>query len=100
MARLGIAKKKKNPQATELNQLKEKFRLVSERLESRERELAELLQQQTATSQILGVIANSPTDIQPVLDTIAESAARMCGADDSFIRLVEGNLLQMGAHYG
>src|SRR5262249_8973834 len=63
-------------------------------------ELKESLEQQTATSEILGVIASSPTEIQPVLDTIAENAARVCGSYDAVIRLVEGNILKLAAHYG
>ena len=64
------------------------------------RELKEALEQQTATSEILGVIASSPTDIQPVLDTVVENAARVCGANDAVIRLVEENMLRAAAHYG
>jgi GAF domain-containing protein/anti-sigma regulatory factor (Ser/Thr protein kinase) len=63
-------------------------------------ELKESLEQQTATSEILGVIASSPTDLQPVLDTIAKSAAQMCRADDAVIRLVEGDGLRLAAHHG
>jgi signal transduction histidine kinase len=63
-------------------------------------ELKESLEQQTATSQILGVIAGSPTDIQPVLDAIAQSAARVCGSDDATIRLLEGEEMAMAAHFG
>ena len=63
-------------------------------------ELTEALKQQTATSEILAVIASSPTEIQPVMDTIAENAAKVCGANDAVIRLIKGNVLRTAAHYG
>src|SRR5262249_31812580 len=63
-------------------------------------ELKESLEQQTATSEILSVIASSPTDIQPVLDVVAENAARVCGATDTRIFRIEGNMLQLAASYG
>ena len=63
-------------------------------------ELKESLEQQTATSEILGVIASSPTDIQPVLDAIAQSAARVCGSDDATIRLLDGDETFLAAHFG
>ena len=69
-------------------------------LESSNLQLREALEQQTATSAILGVIASSPTNIQPVLDTITKSAAQVCTADDAVIRLVEGHGLRLAAHHG
>jgi GAF domain-containing protein/DNA-binding response OmpR family regulator len=65
-----------------------------------QKHLAEALEQQTATSEILGVIAASPTNIQPVLEAIAESACRLCEAYDSAIFLCEGERLRARAHHG
>ena len=62
--------------------------------------LTESLEQQTATSEILRVIAGSPTDIQPVLDVVAENAARLCDAKDAQILRVEGDLLRVVASFG
>ena len=62
--------------------------------------LTEALDQQTATSEIFRVIASSPTDIQPVLDVVAENAARLCDAKDAQILRVEGDLLRVVASFG
>jgi signal transduction histidine kinase len=98
---LRATKKKENPQTTEPSQVKEELRRVSEKLESREGELAEALEQQTATSEILRVIESSPTDIQPVLDAVIESAVRLCKAADGLIARIDGDiLLPAVAKYG
>ena len=94
MARLGVSKKKKSPRATELSQLKKEVQRVTEQLESCKRELAEATERETATGEILRVIASSPTEIQPVLDVVAENAAKLCDADDGVIVRPEGDSLR------
>ena len=77
----------------------ENVRLFKE-LQERNAELREALEHQTATSEVLGIISRSPTDVQPVLDAIVESAARVCGIDDVGLRLREGNNMVSRAHFG
>ena len=64
------------------------------------RELAEAREQQTATSEILGAVARSSTDVQVVLDAICTSAARLCEAYDSTIWRPDGDRLVPAAHHG
>ena len=77
----------------------ENVRLFKE-LEARNRDLIEALEQQTATAEILRVISTSPTDLQPVLDTVVKSAARFCGAYDASMFRLDAETLRVAAHHG
>src|SRR5262245_53637385 len=65
-----------------------------------QRDLSEAGEQLTATSEILRVISSSPTYLQPVLDAVAERAARLCSAADVKIHLVDGEVLRLMAQVG
>src|SRR5262249_452510 len=77
----------------------ENVRLFKE-LQEPNAELREALEHQTATSEVLSIISRSPTDVQPVLDAIVESAAKVCGIDDVLLRLHEGDVMIPRAHFG
>ena len=80
--------------------LQESYVDLENKVEQRTAELSESLEQQTAISEILRVISNSPDDVQPVLDSVAEHAARICKAQVVDIILLEGDVLRSGAVFG
>src|SRR5215831_1445886 len=76
----------------------ENMRLFKE-LETRNRELTTALEQQSATSEILKVISQSPTDVQPVFDTIARSAVTLCDALGGNVQRLDGELRHLVANH-
>ncbi|MFI4999566.1 MAG: ATP-binding protein [Reyranellales bacterium] len=80
--------------------LQESYETLEQRVDDRTRELSESLEQQTATAEILQVISQSPTDVQPVLVAVAKATVRFCGATDAAIVLRDGADYVRVAHEG
>src|SRR5262245_59202349 len=76
------------------------YSALKERFDAQAGELRDALERESATSEILRVIANSPTDLQSVLQVVAENAARLCDASDALIVRVDGNNHIPVASYG
>jgi GAF domain-containing protein len=77
----------------------ENVRLFTE-LQARNRDLTEALEQQTSTSEILSVISQSPTEVEPVFETIVRNAVRLCGASHGGVYRFDGELIYSVAHDG
>ncbi|MGH7926923.1 MAG: GAF domain-containing protein, partial [Candidatus Binatia bacterium] len=77
----------------------ENVRLFQE-LQARNRDLTEALEQQTATSEVLNVIAHSPVELQPVYEAILSNTTRLCEANIASFFLYDGELLSTAASYG
>ncbi|HEU4367814.1 MAG TPA: GAF domain-containing protein [Methylomirabilota bacterium] len=85
-AKLPVARKSRNTEVSTVRDLKE--------------HLAEALAQQAAMTEILRLISSSLSDLQPIIDTVAECAARLCEASDAQIFLLEGDTFHLAASHG
>ena len=92
-ARPSVARKSPKNEGSSVRQLQK-------RLEEALKREAEAFEQQTATAEILRVISQSPTDVQPVFATIAERAVKLCDAELGVVSTIDGEHLHLAAMFG
>src|SRR6266487_2330275 len=73
---------------------------LKQKLDIRTKELSESLERETATSQVLGIISSSPSDLKPVFETILANATRLCEASHGTLWLCEGDAFRLAARHG
>src|SRR5262245_41711021 len=95
-----VARKAPKDEDSRVCDLEKRLAEALGQLQTSNRERAEALDQQAATTEILRVISSSPTEVQPVFDALATSATRLCAATDSSIFRLEGDRLRLVAHDG
>ena len=99
-ARSTAAKTSQAKEAQTIAELRQQLAELGRELQDGKRQRSEDLEQKTATSDILRVIASSPADIQPVLNVVAENAARLCDAADAQIFRIAGSECRIVASHG
>jgi two-component system, NtrC family, sensor kinase len=92
--------KSRNPAKTKRGRAPTAIRFKRATVSSLGKELKETREQQTATAEVLRVIASSPTDVKTVLNAIVESACKLCEASDAYVALKDGDYLVFQTQHG
>jgi two-component system NtrC family sensor kinase len=90
-----VARRSPKNDGSKVRDLEKRLAETLGQLQTRNRELVEAQEQQTATSEILRVISSSPTDVQPVFDTIAHNARRLCEAGSAQVVTYDGESMRL-----
>ena len=93
-------KPKRNDAPTAAHPARSTLADLQEQVSALTRELATAREQQTATSEVLGVISSSPGELQPVFETILANATRLCGAKFGILNLYDGEAYTNAAFHG
>src|SRR5437667_5752256 len=98
-AKAPVARKARKHEGSRVHDLEKRLAEALKREAEAQKREAEALEQQMATAEILRVISSSPTDVQPVFDTIVRSAVRLCDGLFSGLYRFDGELIHFVAHH-